>query len=105
MTVLRLRTGTVRPLLVGAGHAPLEILRHLAADPPGVVLTVVSPSPRHHYSGMVPGYLQGTYAEEEISVDVARLAERAGGRFREGSAVAIDPARQAVRLASGEELT
>src|SRR4051794_17480044 len=98
MTVLRLRTGTVRLLLVGAGHAHLEILRRLALDPLGVALTVVSPSPRHHYSGMVPGYLQGTYKEEEIAVDVARLAARAGGRFQEGSAVAIDPGRQAVRL-------
>ncbi len=105
MTVLRLRTGTVRLLLVGAGHAHLEILRRLAQTPLGVALTVISPSPRHHYSGMVPGYLQGTYREEEISVDVARLAERAGGRFEAGSAVAIDPARRAVVLASGEERT
>jgi pyridine nucleotide-disulfide oxidoreductase family protein len=104
MTVLRIRTGTVRLLLVGAGHAHLEILRRLALDPQGVALTVVSPSARHHYSGMVPGYLQGTYKEEDISVDVAGLAARAGGRFREGSAVAIDPARQVVRLADGEEL-
>jgi selenide,water dikinase len=105
MTVLRLRTGTVRLLLVGAGHAHLEILRRLAQNPLGVTLTVISPSPRHPYSGMVPGYLQGTYREEEISVDVARLTERAGGRFEAGSAVAIDPVRRAVRLASGEERT
>ena len=105
MTVLRLRTGTVRLLLVGAGHAHLEILRRLSLEPLGVTLTVVSPSPRHHYSGMVPGYLQGTYEEDEISVDVARLAERAGGSFEAGSAVAIDPRRQAVQLADGEELT
>ncbi len=105
MTVLRLRTGTVRLLLVGAGHAHLEILRRLSLEPLGVTLTVVSPSPRHHYSGMVPGYLQGTYEEDEISVDVARLAERAGGSFEAGSAVAIDPRRQAVQLANGEELT
>jgi selenide,water dikinase len=105
MTVLRLRTGTVRLLLVGAGHAHLEILRRLALEPLGVTLTVVSPAPRHHYSGMVPGYLQGTYTEEQIAVDVPRLAGRAGGRFQEGCAVAVDAARQAVRLASGEELT
>src|SRR5579864_8255374 len=98
MTVLRLRTGTVRLLLVGAGHAHLEILRRLARSPLGVALTVISPSPRHHYSGMVPGYLQGTYREEEIAVNVAHLAERAGGRFETGSAVAIDPARRAVVL-------
>ncbi|HEV7517304.1 MAG TPA: FAD-dependent oxidoreductase [Thermoanaerobaculia bacterium] len=105
MTVLRLRPGTVRLLLVGAGHAHLEILRRLALEPLGVTLTVVSWAPRHHYSGMVPGYLQGTYTEEQISVDVPRLVGRAGGRFLAGIAVAVDPARQTVRLASGEELT
>lgn len=105
MTVLRLRPGSVRLLLVGAGHAHLEILRRLALEPLGVSLTVVSPGPRHHYSGMVPGYLQGTYREEQISVDIPALAARSGGRFQEGSAVAVDPVRQVVRLADGDELS
>jgi len=104
VTVLRLRTGTVRLLLVGAGHAHLEILRRLALEPLGVTLTVLSPAPRHHYSGMVPGYLQGTYTEEEISVDLPRLTERAGGHFQAGLAVGVDPDRQRVHLWNGEEL-
>jgi selenide,water dikinase len=54
---------------------------------------------------MVPGYLQGTYTEEEIAVDIPRLTGRAGGRFVAGSAVAVDPARRAVLLAGGEELS
>ena len=69
MTVQRLTTGRVKLLLVGAGHAHLEIMRRLAIDPPGVELTVVSPGPRQQYSGMVPGYIQGTYSEEEISLE------------------------------------
>jgi len=104
MTVQRLVTGRVRLLLVGAGHAHLEILRRLALSPPGVELTVVSTGPRHHYSGMVPGYLQGTYSEDEIAVDVPRLAGRSGGRFVAGRAVGIDPRERRVALASGEEL-
>jgi selenide,water dikinase len=104
VTVQRLVTGRVRLLLVGAGHAHLEIMRRLAADPPGVELTVVSLGPRHHYSGMVPGYLQGTYSEAEIAVDVPRLAARSGGRFVAGRAVAVDPGERRVRLASGGEL-
>jgi len=105
VTVQRLVTGRSRLLLVGAGHAHLEILRRLAREPPGVELTVVSPAPLHHYSGMVPGFLQGTYSEEEIAVDVPRLAARSGGRFLAGTAVALDPARRAVHLAGGEEVT
>jgi selenide,water dikinase len=104
VTVQRLVTGRVRLLLVGAGHAHLEILRRLAIDPPGVALTVVSGAPRHHYSGMVPGYLQGTYSEEEISVDVPSLAARSGGHFVVGQAVGLDPQARRVALASGDEL-
>jgi pyridine nucleotide-disulfide oxidoreductase family protein len=93
-----------RLLLVGAGHAHLEILRRQILEPLEVKLTVVSPGPLHHYSGMVPGYLQGTYREEEIAVRVPELAARAGGRFVEGCAVALDPREKRVRLEDGREI-
>ena len=89
---------------MGGGHAHLEVLRRLAREPLGVALTVLSPGPRHPYSGMVPGYLQGTYTEEEISVDLPRLTERAGGRFQATLAVGIDPVRRVVRLWNDEEV-
>ncbi len=79
-------------------------MRRLAGDPPGVELTVVSLEARQHYTGMVPGYLQGTYSEDEISVDLARLAARSGGRFVAGRAVAVDPRERRVALAGGGEL-
>jgi len=104
VTVQRLVTGRVRLLLVGAGHAHLEILRRLAIDPPGVELTVVSLEPRQQYSGMVPGYVQGTYSAEEIAVDVPPLAARSGGRFVLGRAVAVDREARRVRLAAGDEI-
>jgi pyridine nucleotide-disulfide oxidoreductase family protein len=94
-----------RLLLVGAGHAHLEILRRLILEPmPEIELTAVSLSPLHHYSGMVPGYLQGTYREDEIAVRVPDLVERAGGRFVAGRAVGLDPGRRTVRLEGGEEI-
>lgn len=95
-----------RLLLVGAGHAHLEILRRLILEPlSGVQLSVVSLGPLHHYSGMVPGYLQGTYWEEEIAVRVPELVKRAGGRFLAGRAVGLEPGVQRVRVetAEGEE--
>jgi selenide,water dikinase len=87
-----------RLLLVGAGHAHLEILRRQILAPLPVELTLVSPGPLHHYSGMVPGYLQGTYREEEIAFHLPELVERAGGRFLQARAVGIEPGRQLVRL-------
>src|SRR3954447_19533319 len=94
-------------LLIGAGHAHLEILRRFQRNPlPGVELAVVSLGPLHHYSGMVPGYLQGTYREEEIAVRVPELAARAGGSFVAGRAVGVDPEARRVRVetAAGERL-
>lgn len=98
-----------RLLLVGAGHAHLEVLRRCAEerrakDAPAFDLALVSPVPRQVYSGMVPGFLAGIYTLEEISVEVAPLVARAQGRLIDGSAAALDPARQAVRLRSGEEI-
>jgi len=88
-----------RLLLVGAGHAHLEILRRLILEPlRDVALTVVSVSPLHHYSGMVPGYLQGTYREDEIAVRVPDLVARAQGQFLRGRAVALRPDRQVVHV-------
>lgn len=92
-------------LLVGVGHAHLEVLRRLILEPlPGVELTVVSPGPLHHYSGMVPGYLQGIYREEEIAVRVPALVARAQGRYVQGRAVGVDVGTRAVRLERSEEV-
>ncbi|HEY3567840.1 MAG TPA: FAD-dependent oxidoreductase [Thermoanaerobaculia bacterium] len=92
-----------RLLLAGAGHTHLEILRRLILEPLSEVeLTLVSVGPLHHYSGMVPGYLQGTYREEEIAVRVPDLMERAGGSFLAGKAVGIDPAGRRVRVETAD---
>lgn len=94
-----------RLLLVGAGHAHLEVLRRLILQPlRDVELTVVSVGPLHHYSGMVPGYLQGIYQEDEIAVRVPELVARAGGRFLAGRAVALRRESQVVhvRTSAGE---
>jgi pyridine nucleotide-disulfide oxidoreductase family protein len=94
-----------RLLLAGAGHAHLEILRRLILEPlPEVELTVISPGPLHHYSGMVPGYLQGTYREEEIAVRVPDLVARAKGRFVAGLAAGVDLGKRIVRLEGGGEI-
>lgn len=94
-----------RLLLVGAGHAHLEILRRQASRPlPGVDLTLVSVADRHHYSGMVPGFLQGQYEKKEITFDLPGLAARAGGRFVQARAIALDPKAREVHLEGGNAL-
>ena len=66
-------------------------------------LTLVSPYERHLYSGMVPGYLQGTYAETDLTFDLRALAARAGARFIAAKADRIDAAARVVEVA-GERL-
>jgi selenide,water dikinase len=80
-----------RLVLVGGGHAHLHVLADLVARPlSGSEVTLVSASAWHHYSGMVPGFLQGVYAEPELTIDLASLAARAGARFVEAQAEGID---------------
>lgn len=98
--------GTSRLVLVGVGHAHLEVLRRIGAErPPELDLTVVSLHERHHYSGMVPGYLAGIYEEHELSFDLERQSAEAGGRFLRARAVDLDPAEREVLLEDGDRLS
>ena len=77
-----------RLVLAGAGHAHALVLRDLALAPlSGVEVTVVSPLPLAPYSGMVPGWLAGHYAFDDIVVDFARLCAAAGARWIEGASL------------------
>ncbi|MFN7943102.1 MAG: FAD-dependent oxidoreductase [Thermoanaerobaculia bacterium] len=94
-----------RLVLLGGGHAHVHVLASAAQRPlGGVELVLVSPFERHHYSGMVPGFLQGTYAEGELAFDLATLAARAGARFVQAPAESIVAAARTVDVA-GERLT
>ena len=96
----------VELLLVGGGHAHLEVVRRLISSPlrQRVSLTLVSPSSYHHYSGMVPGFLSGGYRESEIRFALAALARRAAGRFVLDSALRLDMAGRCLELTSGRRL-
>jgi selenide, water dikinase len=59
---------------------------------------VIAPDPRHCYSGMVPGYLRGTYRLDEIAVDLAPLVSAAGGHLLLGTALRLDPGRRVVEV-------
>ncbi len=92
-------------VLVGAGHSHALVLREFALAPPvGVEVSVVSPHALAPYSGMVPGWLAGHYAFDDIVVDFPRLCAAAGARWVEGEVGMLDPARRRLRLADGDEL-
>lgn len=89
-------------LLLGGGHAHLEVLRALARRPlAGAAVTLVTPAPLHHYSGMVPGFLRGRWAEADIAVDLVPLARAAGARLVLARAESIDAATRTCRTSAG----
>lgn len=81
-------------VLIGAGHAHLEVLRDFARTPPARCrLTLVVDQERTVYSSMVPGYVAGQYRDDELAIDVVALARRAGANVLAGSFRAIDFAK------------
>lgn len=96
---------TQRVILVGAGHAHAQVLQAWRDEPlPGIELVVVSPHAPAPYSGMVPGWLAGTYAYEDIVIDFPALCRQASARWVAASIDQLDADRQCVRLDNGESL-
>jgi selenide,water dikinase len=91
----RLRT----VVLVGGGHAHVQVLARWAMAPPqGVRTVVVVDRPIAVYSGMVPGLVAGDYRQEELEIDVLRLARRAGASVILSAATDLDPVRREIAL-------
>ena len=87
-------------VLVGGGHAHVEVVRRFGMRPePGVRLTLISAPVDTPYSGMLPGFLAGHYGFDDCTVDLRRLCRFANARLIVDRAAGIDPERQRVRLA------
>lgn len=96
---------TTRVVLVGAGHAHVQVLRSWAADPPaGTELTLVEDRSEATYSGMVPGFVAGDYSLAETRIAVEPLARRSGATLVARRAVRIDPIHQMVEVEGASPL-
>jgi selenide, water dikinase len=77
-------------VLLGAGHAHVEVLRRFAQQPdPQIRLTLVAREPSALYSGMLAGVIRGDYTLDQASIDLAPLAAAAGARLMIGDATAL----------------
>jgi len=90
-----------RLVLVGGGHANVEVLRAFALAPAPVEITLVTQAPWLVYSGMVPGVIAGHYVLDDCSIDLARLAGRAKARTVFSLATHVDTVRREVACANG----
>ncbi|MCM2256369.1 MAG: FAD-dependent oxidoreductase [Vicinamibacteria bacterium] len=93
-----------RLVLVGGGHAHVEVLRQFALERPAAALIVVLDAAWSLYSGMVPGVIGGRWAREDVAIDVVRLALRAGAQVLHGRLERVDTARRAVQLVDGRAI-
>ncbi len=64
---------------------------------------MISPSAHSYYTGMIPGFVSGTYDESALAIDVDWLTRAAGGgTFYEGSAAAVAADGRSVTLDNGD---
>ena len=94
-----------RLVLLGGGHAHIEVLRDLAASPiPGTEVTLVTPSQRFIYTGMVPGVIAGHYTLPQCSIDLKELTQRANVELLLTSASLVSPDAGKVACSDGTVL-
>src|SRR6516162_2275555 len=92
-------------VLIGAGHAHVEVLRRAAMRPmPGVRLTLIAREPQAPYSGMLPGLIRGDYDFDAAHIDCAPLAAAARARLLIAEATAIDLDTRAVAIPGRPEV-
>lgn len=91
-----------RLVLLGGGHAHVQVLHALAREPmAGADVLLITPFARQMYSGMVPGLVAGHYTADQCAIPLMPLAAAAGVPLVEGMAVALDAAARVVHLADG----
>lgn len=92
-------------ILAGGGHAHLAVLADWAGRPlPNTERWLVTSSRFTAYSGMVPGWLAGIYRSDDLLIDLAPLAERAGAQLILADVVGLDPSRRMLSLSSGDAM-
>ncbi len=91
-------------LLIGGGHAHLQVLARWKKNRPQSKVTLVSSELMTPYSGMVPGYLLGFYLKNEIQIDLQKAAADAGAAFIHADVIRVEPHQKSVLLGSGESI-
>lgn len=87
-------------VLLGAGHAHVEVLRRLAMRPmPGLRTTLIAREAHTPYSGMLPGLIRGEYTFDAAHIDLAPLAAASGARLVLAEATGLDLAARTVAIA------
>jgi pyridine nucleotide-disulfide oxidoreductase family protein len=92
-------------LLLGGGHAHVQVLANMARTPwAGAQVTLIAPYDRQLYSGMVPGFVAGHYALEDCVIPLEPLVRRSGIRWMQRHVRGLDAQARTVTLDDGNSL-
>lgn len=97
--------GPRKLVLLGAGHAHVQVLSELARQPwPGIDVTLVSPHPQLFHFPMVTGYVAGRYTLDACNIPIEPMVRASAVTWLRRSAVALDANRRLLQLDDGTEL-
>ena len=86
-------------VLVGGGHTHALVLRKWGMTPvAGARLTLINPDPTAPYTGMLPGYVAGHYARDELDYDLVKLCRFAGARLVLGRVTGLDTGARTLQI-------
>ena len=68
----------------------------------GYHVTLITDYPKQYYSGMLSGYVEGIYTEEDISFNVPELCKKASVRYVEETITAVDREKKLIATENGE---
>lgn len=95
-----------RILLLGGGHANIQVLHKLARmDQAQLKVTLISDVAYSPYSGMIPSYLAGVYDFNQLHFDLNKICHDFGFEFVEDQVTEIDALQSKVFSASGASYT
>ncbi len=93
-------------VLIGAGHAHLEVIKnmpaHLLKENP---FCLISPSKKIYYSGLIPRFIMGDIEANDLAIDVVEFSRKTGVEFIESAAAAMKLADKEVVLEDATTLT
>lgn len=72
---------------------------------PGARVTLVSPEAKAPYTGMLPGFVAEHYRQDELEIDLVKLARFAGARLISDSAVDMDLGEKTIGLGGGRRIS
>lgn len=89
-------------ILAGGGHGHINILKQFKdIDLNNLDITLITDFSRQYYSGMLPGFIEGIYTEEEISFDVEELCKYSNVEYIHDKILSIDANTKTVKTENG----